>query len=165
MTHFPSEESPIYRRAGRVIVIDDLNRVLLLQGTDPMESGAPWWFTPGGGAEDGESALDAARRELFEETGLDAVDLEGPLWRRVAHFQFMGKQYEQHEEFFFTRISTHDLIDDMWTEIERATVLAHRWWSIDDLVATDEQIFPARLGQLIDSLLRQGAPESAFDIE
>jgi 8-oxo-dGTP pyrophosphatase MutT (NUDIX family) len=157
--------SHIFRRAGRVILLDDHDRVLLLQGSDPTREGRPWWFTPGGGAEESESPLQAARRELFEETGLTFEALIGPLWRRQAHFHFMGAQYEQHEEFFLARVQSHELIDDAWTELERTTVLAHRWWKVEELVSTDEAIFPIRLGELLRTLLRDGVPESPLEIE
>jgi 8-oxo-dGTP pyrophosphatase MutT (NUDIX family) len=43
------------RYAGRVLLVDDARRVLLLQGLDPGDPGAgTWWFTPGGGCEGGE---------------------------------------------------------------------------------------------------------------
>src|SRR5205814_2087519 len=58
-----------YRRAGAVVVDGDK---VLLNSMEPR--GEPRWFHfPGGGIEDGESAEEAVRRELFEETGLVAV--------------------------------------------------------------------------------------------
>jgi putative (di)nucleoside polyphosphate hydrolase len=53
-------------------------------GDDPEEgpeSGAPWQM-PQGGIDKGEAALDAARRELFEETSITSIELvaEAPAW-------------------------------------------------------------------------------------
>lgn len=58
-----------YRRAGAVVV--DGDRVLLASMESPGES--RWWMFPGGGIEEGESAREAAIRELQEETGLRAT--------------------------------------------------------------------------------------------
>ena len=75
---------PALRRAGRVLVIDPAGRVLLLEGFDPAEPGSPFWFTIGGGLDEGEHSAQAALRELREEAGIVAAgdQLTGPVWRR-----------------------------------------------------------------------------------
>ena len=60
----------------RVIVMDDKNRMLMVcQHHEERDI----WMVPGGGIEEGESSLEAAVREVDEETGLD-VQIEKLLW-------------------------------------------------------------------------------------
>ena len=52
----------------RVIVMDDKNRMLMVcQHHEDRDI----WMVPGGGIEEGESSLEAAVRDVDEETGLD----------------------------------------------------------------------------------------------
>jgi 8-oxo-dGTP diphosphatase len=56
-------------RAAVILVQDD--RLLLVKHVHP-QTGATWWIPPGGGLEtEDESILACARREVFEETGLE----------------------------------------------------------------------------------------------
>lgn len=157
-----SPEPAIDRQAGRVVLLDEAGRILLLKGFDPTTEDPAWWFTPGGGAEEGEDARAAARRELREETGLDFPDLIGPIWIRDAVFDFYGKRYHQHEEFFFAQVSTHDLIADAWTELERRTVIDHRWFTADELRALPDPVYPVQLADLLERLAVDGVPPTAF---
>ncbi|MDT4989246.1 MAG: hypothetical protein QOI74_3340, partial [Micromonosporaceae bacterium] len=58
------------RRAARVLLLDAAGRLLMLRGHDPARPDHRYWFTVGGGIDDGETPVGAAVRELFEETGL-----------------------------------------------------------------------------------------------
>jgi 8-oxo-dGTP pyrophosphatase MutT (NUDIX family) len=59
----------VLRPAVRVVCLDQRQRLLLLRWRDPAD-GSYVWEPPGGGVEPGEQPIDAARRELQEETGL-----------------------------------------------------------------------------------------------
>jgi 8-oxo-dGTP diphosphatase len=56
-----------------VACVDDAGRVLIVKQTAGPFAGA--WLLPGGNVERGERLEDAARRELFEETGYQARDV------------------------------------------------------------------------------------------
>jgi ADP-ribose pyrophosphatase YjhB (NUDIX family) len=68
-----SRRYPDAPRVGIGIVVLRGDEVLLIRRGQPPALGA--WSLPGGGQELGETAEAAARRELFEETGLEV----GPL--------------------------------------------------------------------------------------
>lgn len=61
-------------RLGAIAVLVDGDRVLLAQRSKAPDKGL--WGFPGGHVEPGETALEAARRELREETGLEARAVE-----------------------------------------------------------------------------------------
>ncbi|MEM1526068.1 MAG: NUDIX hydrolase [Ignisphaera sp.] len=68
-----SREYPqhVITAVGAILVSD--GRILLIKrGSQP---GKGLWSIPGGAMEVGESIFDAARRELYEETGIDAKPL------------------------------------------------------------------------------------------
>jgi ADP-ribose pyrophosphatase YjhB (NUDIX family) len=66
--HSPASGPPEMTLRARVVIPDGDGRVLLDRTHDPQKEGF-YWF-PGGGIEPGETAAEAAQRELVEEAAL-----------------------------------------------------------------------------------------------
>ncbi|GLY94647.1 NUDIX domain-containing protein [Actinoplanes sp. NBRC 103695] len=143
------------RRAARVVLVDRADRTLLMRGGDPARPGLRWWFTPGGGLEPGETSAQGAVRELFEETGLQVSedDLGEPVWHQVTEFSYDGRTYRQDQDFFLVRVIEWEVDTTGFDQAERDTIDAHRWWSADEIDATDELIYPAELASLLRRLV------------
>ena len=144
----PLVDGVVHRRAARVLLVDGEDRVLLLRGTDPADrSRGEWWFTPGGGLDEGEQPLDAARRELAEETGLQLPpEAFGPVVHaRVTEFTFAGVRCRQDEVYFLARVDRHEVDHAGFTPLEVESVLGSRWWPRAELAATGDTVYPAEL--------------------
>ena len=142
------------RRAGRVLPVDALGRVLLLHGFDPADPAHPFWFTVGGAPGHGEILAEAAVRELREEVGIlaDAASLGDPVWHRTTEFGFDGTRYRQEEEYFLLHVGSPEVSLDGMDDVEKQTVLGYRWLSPADLEALSEPLFPAELPHLLRDL-------------
>jgi ADP-ribose pyrophosphatase YjhB (NUDIX family) len=148
-------EARTARVAGRVLLVDAGERVLLFRGADPGRPEHTYWFTPGGGLLPGETTAAGAARELREETGLavSAEALGGPVWRETTDFPFDGVWYRQWQEFFLLRVDGWKVDTAGFNAVERASVDGHRWWTLDELRRTDERVYPRDLATLVRAVL------------
>lgn len=153
----------ISRRAGRVVLIDSPGRVLMLRGGDPCrpERGS-WWFTPGGGADAGETTFEAARRELREETGQVDLDWGVLVARRSAIFEFMGSIYRQEEDYYVAHTASSEVKPESLTDIERDSVYEHRWLDAGDLASLSEPVHPVELPGVLPGLSRRHYPNTPW---
>jgi 8-oxo-dGTP pyrophosphatase MutT (NUDIX family) len=149
-------DTPLPRPSARVLLLDAERRVLLFNGHDPLRPDARFWFTVGGGVEPGEDLRTAALRELAEETGVKLADddLVGPVWRRRVAFSFDGRTYDGEEWFFVADLADPVNVDTSgFTQLETDTVDGHRWWSVDELRATEETVYPVQLSTLLPGVM------------
>jgi 8-oxo-dGTP pyrophosphatase MutT (NUDIX family) len=145
----------IERQAARVLLVAE-GRVLLQQGFDPAKPDrGTWWITPGGGLSDGESIEGGALREVFEETGLrlSRAGLGPVIATRVAYFEFEGRRFRQSESFFAVEVERFTPQHHGWDEVEQRALLDHRWWSVDELRTTDENVYPRELAEVVQTVL------------
>ena len=143
------------RPSARVVLTDPAGRVLLFQGFDPARPQEKFWFTVGGGVEDGEELRDTALREAFEETGVKLApeSLIGPVWRRRAVFSFDGQTFDAEEWFFYARIDGELAVDTSgFNDVEESTITGHRWWSAEELESTEDAVYPVQLAELLPTL-------------
>lgn len=140
------------RPSSRLLVINSHNQVLLFRFafTQGPLAGQNYWATPGGALDPGESFADAARRELFEETGLQVEDAGQPVADRVFPIRLIdGEHVMAEERFFVIRVSDVALTREHWTPTEAEVISEYRWWSIEELTSTKETIFPEDLPTIL----------------
>ena len=144
--------SPRHRPAARVLCFDPRGRVLMLRWRDPIDQ-TVFWEPPGGGLEPGESPIAAARRELFEETGLPAAAV---LERSVVverDFRWNGQDFRGPETFFLGRVATDEVPGASGlTGDEDGALLGYGWFTRDELAAIAEPLQPPELPAILDRL-------------
>jgi 8-oxo-dGTP pyrophosphatase MutT (NUDIX family) len=140
----------VNRLTSRVLLFDRDDRILLFLTTAPDTSGVARWITPGGGVDAGETHHDAALRELREETGLVLDALGNPVWAHDFVVEWDAADHDTgHAEFYAAVVDAFEPSDELWTDEERVDVLAHRWWSLAELIVTDEPFEPTELVNLV----------------
>ena len=137
------------RLAGRVIVLDPDDRVLLFRYDDGPPNGRHW-CTPGGGLNDGEDYEAGARRELAEETGWTDVPLGAEVHQRTLTMEYADATVRQHERFFLARVDAARRELGEVTDMHTCDGIAGwHWWTLAEMDATNEVIWPSGLADLI----------------
>jgi 8-oxo-dGTP pyrophosphatase MutT (NUDIX family) len=158
------------RVAVRLLLLSPQGRLLLLRGEGgPVramsgEDCGAFWFTVGGGREPGEDLVTTARREVVEETGLTAVRFGPAVWYSEQVLSFHGEPTLFKETFIVAHAEAETLDPAGWTELEREMIRGWRWWSVEEIAATAEVIFPAGLAGLLPDVIAGRYPPAPLVI-
>jgi 8-oxo-dGTP pyrophosphatase MutT (NUDIX family) len=154
------------RTAARVVLLNRDRHVLLLSASDPIDRAKPsWWEIPGGGIDPHETSDDAARRELYEETGITDVEIGPCVWTQHSVFDFAGMHFDQHERVHVAWCDdAHDVRPAALEMFEAAAFSGHRWWDLDSLLASVEPVLPHRLREFLPALVAGDLPTEPVDI-
>jgi 8-oxo-dGTP pyrophosphatase MutT (NUDIX family) len=137
------------RPAARILLVDARGRALLMRFAP--DDRPPLWCTPGGALDAGETYEAAARRELWEEVGLD-LDCGPQVAQRTARFlTFEGVQVIADERYFRVDITAHEVAAAALTALEQRLMTGWRWFTRAEIECHDETIYPADLIALLDS--------------
>lgn len=133
--------------SARLVLLEPAGRLLLFRYDDGLR--APFWATAGGRLVPGEGFRDAAVREMAEETGFRA-DVGPRLCERVAVYAVAdGEPARWTERYYLVRCEGGVPSRGGWTDEERRTIRAHRWWALAELRAAEEDVLPPWLPDLL----------------
>lgn len=151
------------RATVKLLLVDRDERLLLLRSTD-ASTGATQWYPVGGGVEDGESLVEAARREAHEETGLGEPFDGAHVWTRDHTYHYDGRSVEVHEDWLLVTVEHFEPVPTSLSDYEERSLSGACWWWPDELVTTAETVFPPDLGLRLAALLAEGPPATPIDI-
>lgn len=158
------------RHTARLIILDPDNRILLLnyraqKDVDPARPGLrAFWFTPGGGIEPGESAEQAALREMEEEVGITGLPLIGEVARREALNDLFERAAFCRERYFLVRTRSASIDTSRLAETDLDEVVDVRWWELSAFSASSEILIPASVIDLARRIVAEGTPAEPVDL-
>lgn len=153
------------RLSVKAFLLDEHDRLLLLECTDPHRPHVRWWELPGGGVEPGEGEVEALVREVREETGLVvAPEQVGPLaWTQDSSFEHRSAHHVSRCHGRVVKVAATTPAEQSLTVEEQDTILGQRWWSRDQLASASERFFPRNLASLLPRVLAGDRVDEPFD--
>jgi len=141
------------RKSSRLIIVDEQGRLLLFEYHDEHQD--PFWATVGGELINEESYLDAAERELSEETGLN-LEIGMVLKERDEIYAVARSIPARWQEKYYLVDCPNDpqLSMDGWSDEEKSTIQKRKWWDLNEMKNGSANTFkPDWLPELLNTVL------------
>jgi 8-oxo-dGTP pyrophosphatase MutT (NUDIX family) len=153
------------RPAARCVLFDRENRIFLISAEDPIDPYKPdWWEIPGGGMGWNEESGHAALRELHEETGIPNVEMGPCVWVQQTDYTFAGYHFESDDRIHIAWCDGGEFDPQGLEALEAAAFKGAKWWTLDELLASQEPTVPVRLREFLPDLVAGKIPDEPIDI-
>ena len=134
------------------MLFDEAGSILLVRFVVPREDEEfIFWALPGGEIEAGETEVEAAVREVWEELGLE-LKVSGPVYRDSNQFFHQGEMQDNVDFLFRAKCRREEPQLIGFTADEREIMKEIRWWSEAEIAASEERIFPVNLAERMREL-------------
>lgn len=160
------------RQNIRIILLNDINELLLMCIDDSKIKSirgkykGRFWTPIGGQIEANETVLEAAEREVFEETGISREDIEfGPvIWFGEFDLILYGKPTHMKQKFIVARTKQKTISLNNLTQDESGKVKHLAWFSLDRIKSSGEIIYPILLPDYLPDIIAGKYPKEPFEI-
>jgi 8-oxo-dGTP pyrophosphatase MutT (NUDIX family) len=136
---------PDLRLTARLLPVNPVGEVLLLQDQDPAYPGVLRWGSVGGAVDPGESLVEAALRELHEETGIEvgAEALTDAIHHSIYEFSWGGWSFVSDATFFALPLPADvEVTFEHLEALEVGNVVAAGWWTPEALEVDGTAVSP-----------------------
>ena len=152
----------VHRNAVRAILLTPEGDLLLMRVRAP-QGGEPFWITPGGGLEVGETVEDGLRRELMEELGIEGFAIGPVLCRRRHTFTWGDRRICQCEEYRAVHVDRFGPV--LSDAVEAQTVEHFEWWPLEAIKRSTDTFTPSELAEIVGRYLLEGPPNEPPEVE
>lgn len=147
------------RYAARAILVNKRSKkILLVKYIDHVSKSTQafcdgFWALPGGGVKSGETFVEALKREVYEETGIEKIDVKNCILSRIAYLDITTiKNKDYYERYYIVETDAITITPKNLTTHETKVIKAYKWWTRQEIKETGEVILPQAFPNFIERI-------------